>query len=75
MSSIMNKKEQASNELFVQTNSCCEGFLQNQISVLEAIRRVLGEFDKEEVIRQLDQILDYYKSKLVELPKYEASSA
>jgi len=70
----MNKKEQASNELFVQTNLCCEGFLQNQIGVLEAIRRVLGEFDKEEVVRQLDQILDYYKSKLAELPKYGAPS-
>jgi len=70
----MNKKEQASNELFVKTNSCCEGFLQNQISVLQAIRRVLGEFDKEEVIKQLDQILDYYESKLAELPKHGTPS-
>lgn len=66
----MNNKEQASNELFVQTNTCCEGFLQNQIGVLQAVRNVLEEFDKEEVIKQIDQILGYYKNKLTELSEH-----
>lgn len=70
----MNNKKQASNNLFVQTNMCCEGFLQNQIGVLQAVRKALSEFDKEEVIRQVDQILDYYKTKLTELSKPETPS-
>jgi hypothetical protein len=67
--SFMSKKEQTSNELFVQTNLCCEGFLQNQINFMQAVRKALEEYDKEEVIRHVDQILGYYKSKLTELPK------
>ena len=70
----MNNKAQASNELFVRTNLCCEGFLQNQIGFLQAVRKALEEYDKEEVIRHLDQILEYYKSKLTELPKSGISS-
>lgn len=69
----MNKKEQNSNELFVQTNLCCEGFLQNQIGFLQAMRKALEEYDKKEVIKHVDQILDYYKGKLTELPKSETS--
>jgi hypothetical protein len=65
----MNKKEQASNELVMQTNLCCEGFLQNQIGFIQAVRKALGEYSKEEVIKHLDLILGYYKSKLSELPK------
>lgn len=65
----MNNEEQASNELFVQTNSCCKGFLENQIGVLQAVKRALEEFDKEEVVKQIDQILSYYRSKLEELPR------
>jgi hypothetical protein len=70
----MNNRAQASNELFVQTNLCCEGFLQNQVNFLQAVRKALMEYDKEEVIRHLDQILEYYKSKLGELPKSGISS-
>lgn len=65
----MNSKEQASDELFVRTNLCCEGFLQNQISFIQAVRKALEEYNKEEVIRHLDHIVEYYKSKLTELPK------
>jgi hypothetical protein len=34
-----------------------------------AVRRTLEEFDKETVIKQIDQLLNYYKGKLTELPK------
>ncbi len=70
----MSNKKQASNKLFVQTNLCCEGFLQNQIGFIEAVRKALEEYDKEEVVGHIDQILDYYKSKLAELPKSRTSS-
>lgn len=66
---IMKAKKQASNPLLIQTNRCCEGFLQNQVSVLQAIRNALEEFNKEEVIKHIDQILNYYKQRLEELPK------
>ena len=71
----MSNKKQTSNELFVRTNLCCEGFLQNQISFLQALRKALEKYDKEEVIRHLDLILEYYKNKLVELPKVRNSSS
>jgi hypothetical protein len=71
----LSNKKQTSNELFVHTNLCCEGFLQNQIGFLQAVRKALETYDKEEVIRHLDVILDYYKSKLTELPKVKNSSS
>jgi hypothetical protein len=70
----MSRKKQTSNELFVRTNLCCEGFLLNQIGFLQAVRKTLETCDKEEVIRHIDQILEYYKSKLVELPKIRNAS-
>ncbi len=70
----MKNKKQASNELFTQTNTCCAGFLQNQIGFLQAFRKALGEYDKEEIIEHVDQILDYYKSKLTEVQKPGTSS-
>jgi len=63
------KQKQASNEIIVQATSCCLGFLQNQIGIMQVIKKALEEFDKETVIKQIDQILDYYKGKLAELPK------
>lgn len=74
-SSIMNNKEHASNELFAQTNSCCTDFLENQIRVLQAVKRALEEFDKEEVIKQIDQILSYYRGKLDTLPRTQQVKA
>ena len=70
----INDKEQASNELFVRTNLCCEGFPQNQVGFLQAVRKALEKYDKEVVIRHLDQILEYYKGKMTELPKSKISS-
>ena len=70
----MSSKKQTSNELFVHTNMCCEGFLQNQIGLLQAVRAALEKYDKEEVIRHIDLILEYYKSKLTELPTIRNSS-
>lgn len=69
LGSIMKVQKQASNPLLTQTNQCCTGFLQNQIGVLQAIRNTLEEYTKEEVINHIDQILNYYKQKLEELPK------
>jgi hypothetical protein len=71
----MINKEQKSNKLFVQTNMCCEGFLQNQVSLIQAVRKALEEYDAETVKRHLDQILEYYKSKLTELPNSKLSSS
>lgn len=65
----MKAKKQSSNPLLMQTNQCCQGFLQNQIGVLQAIRNTLEEYSKEEVIKHIDQILIYYKQKIEELPK------
>jgi len=70
----MNSKKQVSNELFVRTNLCCEGFLHNQIDFLQASRKALEEYNKEEAIRHIDHIIEYYKSKLTELPKSRTSS-
>jgi hypothetical protein len=70
----MNSKGRSSNELFTQTNLCCQGFLENQIGFLQVVRKAIREYDKEEVIRHIDQILEYYKSKLAELPKPIAPS-
>jgi hypothetical protein len=36
---------------------------------MTAVRQALEEFDKETVIKQVDQILGYYQKKLTELPK------
>ena len=41
------------------------------MGMLQVVRKTLAEFDKEEVIRHIDQILDYYKSKLEELQEYK----
>ncbi len=70
----MNDQKQTSNPLLSQTNQCCKGFLQNQIGVLQAIRKVLEEYSKEEVINHIDQILAYYKQKVDELPQMQKST-
>lgn len=64
----MNKQKK-SNEIILQATSCCLGFLQSQIGIMQVIKNTLEEFDKETVLKQIDQILDYYKLKLAELPK------
>ncbi len=70
----MKAKKQASNPLLLQTNQCCQGFLQNQVSVLQAIRNTLEEYSKEDVIKYIDQIINYYKQKVEELPEIQKST-
>jgi hypothetical protein len=65
----MSKQKQASNMIMLQVNSCCSNFLENQIRFIIAVRQTLEEFDKETVIKQIDQILNYYQNKLTELSK------
>ncbi len=70
----MKAKKQTSNPLLTQTNQCCKGFLQNQVNVLQAIRNTLEEYTKEEVIKHIDQILNYYEQKIEELPKPKSTT-
>jgi hypothetical protein len=63
------KQKQAPNKIIIQATSCCVGFLENQIGIMRVIKKALEEFDKETVIKQIDQILNYYEEKLAELPK------
>jgi hypothetical protein len=65
----MSEPKQVPNEIVVQATACCLGFLENQIGIMRVIKKSLEEFDKETVIKQIDQILSYYKKKLAELPK------
>ena len=67
----MNKLKKAPNEIIVSAANCCSGFLDNQITVMRAIKKTLKEFDKELVVKQLEQLIDYYEKKRSELPKAE----
>ncbi len=65
----MSSQKQKSNVIMLQASSCCENFLENQIRFMVAVRKSLEEFDKKTVMKQIDQLLDYYNKKLTELQK------
>jgi ribosomal protein L11 methylase PrmA len=67
----LSKQKQSANEITVSAATCCSGFLDNQITVMRAIKKTLEDFDKDYVVKQLEQLIEYYEKKRAELPKNE----